>query len=157
MKLVWTLPAYADRKKIREYIAQHAPAAALALDQQLSDKASLLCEHPGLGRMGRVPGTRELVAHRNYILIYDTVGEIVRILRVLHAARQWPPRHKMSEQLKGISRPHVAEPLEDGAPPFARTEKYLQDQLCKDVLGRTGEKAMFELARQAQELRLGYE
>jgi len=35
--------------------------------------------------------TRELVVHKNYILIYDTTVELVRILRVLHAARQWPP------------------------------------------------------------------
>lgn len=90
MKLVWTRPAHADRKKIREHIAQHAPAAALALDEMLSEKADLLLNHPGLGRTGRVLGTRELVAHRNYILVYDTSGDLVRILRVLHAARQWP-------------------------------------------------------------------
>lgn len=89
MKLVWTRSALADRKKIREYIAQHAPAAALALDELFSEKAGLLLNHPGLGRSGRVPGTRELVVHRNYILIYDTTGDVVRILRVLHAARQW--------------------------------------------------------------------
>ena len=35
--------------------------------------------------------TRELVAHQNYILVYDTAGDLVRVLRVLHAARQWPP------------------------------------------------------------------
>ena len=90
MKLVWTRPAHSDRKKIREHIAQHAPAAALALDEMLSEKADLLLNHPDLGRIGRVLGTRELVAHRNYILVYDTTGDLVRILRVLHAARQWP-------------------------------------------------------------------
>jgi len=103
VKLVWTRPAHADRKKIREYIAQHAPAAALALDELFSEKAGLLLDHPGLGRTGRVPGTRELVAHRNYILIYDTAGDVVRVLRVLHAARQWPPRYTMGmgELLEG--------------------------------------------------------
>lgn len=36
---------------------------------------------------------RELIVHRNYILIYDTQGQDwVRVLRVLHAARQWPAR-----------------------------------------------------------------
>lgn len=33
---------------------------------------------------------RELVVHRNYILVYDVTGDEVRILRVLHARRQWP-------------------------------------------------------------------
>ena len=91
MKLVWTRTAHADRKKIREYIAQHAPAAALALDELFSEKTGLLTGHPGLGRTGRIAGTRELVVHPNYILIYDMAGDAVRILRVLHAARQWPP------------------------------------------------------------------
>lgn len=88
MRLVWTRPASTDRKEIREYIARENPAAALALDELFSEKASRLVDHPGLGRPGRVTSTRELIAHQNYILIYDTVESLVR---VLHAARQWPP------------------------------------------------------------------
>jgi len=87
VRLVWTRPASADRREIREYIAQDNPAAALALDELFSEKASHLIDHPGLGRPGRVAGTRELVVHRNYVLIYDTTDDRVRILRVLHAAR----------------------------------------------------------------------
>ena len=94
MKLVWTRPAREDRKAIREYIAADNPSAALDLDELLSEKAARLVDHPGLGRPGRVQGTRELVAHKNYILIYDLAGDLVRVLRLLHAARQWPPaRH----------------------------------------------------------------
>lgn len=89
MKLVWTRRASTDRKEIREYIAQDNPAAAFALDELFSEKSSRLIEHPGLGQRGRVAGTRELVVHRNYVLIYDTTDDRVRILRVLHAARQW--------------------------------------------------------------------
>ena len=91
MKLVWTLLAREDRKAIREVIAADNPSAALDLDELLSEKAARLLDHPALGRPGRLQGTRELIAHRNYILIYDVVGDLVRILRVLHAARQWPP------------------------------------------------------------------
>jgi len=90
VKLVWTRPAREDRKAIREYIAADNPSAALDLDELLSEKAVRLVDHPGLGRPGRLQGTRELVAHRNYILIYDVAGDLVRALRVLHAARQWP-------------------------------------------------------------------
>ena len=94
MKLVWTRPAREDRKAIREYIAADNPNAAFEFDDLLSEKAARLVDHPGLGRPGRLQGTRELVAHRNYILIYDVVGDLVRVLRVLHTARQWPPeRH----------------------------------------------------------------
>ena len=92
MRLVWTKPALFDRKEIREYIAQDNPAAALALDTLISEKAARLIDHPSLGRPGRVVGTRELIVHRNYILIYDIAQgqDWVRVLRVLHGARQWP-------------------------------------------------------------------
>ena len=91
MRLVWTRPAREDRKEIREYIATDSLVAALSLDAVFSDKSKHLIDHPGLGRPGRVPGTRELVLHRNYILIYDVAGDAIRVLRVLHVARQWPP------------------------------------------------------------------
>ncbi len=90
MRLVWTRLANADRQKIREYIAQDNPAAALALDELFSEKTKRLVDHPNLGRPGRVAGTRELIAHQNYILVYDIVGDQVRLLRVLHASRQYP-------------------------------------------------------------------
>ena len=64
----------------------------LALDALLSESAARLTDHPQLGRPGRVAGTRELVAHRNYLLVYDVVTDTVRVLRILHAARQWPPQ-----------------------------------------------------------------
>ncbi len=92
VKLVWTRPAAADRREIRNYIAQDNPPAALALDELFSEKAGRLIDHPKLGRAGRITGTRELVAHHNYILVYDVTADSVRVLRVLHAARQWPPQ-----------------------------------------------------------------
>ena len=91
MRLLWTPEALDDRRAIYEYIEADNPSAALAFDEFLSEKAKRLIDHPGLGRLGRVPGTRELVAHENYILIYDTTADQVRVLRVLHASRQWPP------------------------------------------------------------------
>ena len=91
MKLVWTRPAAADRREIRAYIAEHNLAAALALDELFSERASQLIDHPSIGRPGRVAGTRELVVHQHYILVYEVAGDLVRVLRVLHAVRQWPP------------------------------------------------------------------
>ncbi len=91
MKLLWTIEARQDRRETRDYIARDNPAAALALDEMISAKARNLLAHPALGRPGRIAGTRELVVQRNHILIYDVAGEDVRILRLLHARRQWPP------------------------------------------------------------------
>ena len=91
MKLSWTDESIADRIDIHDYIEAGNPAAALVLDEYFSKTAERLQHHPMLGRAGRVNGTRELVAHESYILVYDIVGDELRILRVLHAARQWPP------------------------------------------------------------------
>ena len=91
MSLVWTYEAISDRRAIYDYLETENPLAALSMDDLFSEQAQLLLEHPGLGRPGRVPGTREWVSHQNYLLIYDLRGNVVRILRVLHAARKWPP------------------------------------------------------------------
>jgi len=90
MKLLWTELARDDRRTIREYIAQDNPAAAVELDEQLSVRVNQLIEQPDIGRPGRVVGTRELVIHRHYIVIYDVVAEKVQVLRVLHTSRRWP-------------------------------------------------------------------
>lgn len=92
MALYWTPEAMADRDAIYDRIEADNPAAALALDEFFEARASRLIDHPRMGRPGRQGHTRELVAHRHYILIYDVTGEQVRVLRVLHTARQWPPR-----------------------------------------------------------------
>ena len=94
MELFWTPEAIQDRDEIYDYIEADNPTAALALDELFAEKTGRLVDHPALGRLGRVAGTRELVAHQNYILVYDTRGDLLRVLRILHAARQWPPnRH----------------------------------------------------------------
>jgi len=90
-ELFWTPEAIQDRDNIYNYIEAANPLAALDLDQLFEEKAALLINRPNLGRIGRVSGTRELVAHRNYLLIYDVTDNLIRILNVVHAARQWPP------------------------------------------------------------------
>ncbi|PWR21782.1 type II toxin-antitoxin system RelE/ParE family toxin [Zavarzinia compransoris] len=90
MKLRWSRQARTDRQDIRAFIARDNPMAALALDRQLADRASQLVFNPHQGRKGRLPGTRELVAHHNYVLVYAVTDDAVQILRVLHVARRWP-------------------------------------------------------------------
>ena len=88
--LYWTPEAIQDRDIIYDHIEADNPIAALALDELLAEKAARLVDHPSQGRIGRVGGTRELVAHQNYILVYQVTTDAVAILRVLHAAQRWP-------------------------------------------------------------------
>ncbi|WP_459827769.1 type II toxin-antitoxin system RelE/ParE family toxin [Hydrogenophilus islandicus] len=92
MQLFWTPEAIQDRNEIYDYIEADNPVAALALDALFEERAGLLVDHPEMGKPGREAGTRELVVHKNYILVYDVTNDMVRVLRVLHAARQWPSR-----------------------------------------------------------------
>ncbi|ATP12438.1 hypothetical protein BHOIPH791_15210 [Bartonella henselae] len=90
MKLVWTRIAHYDRQKIREYIAQENPSAALVFDKLLSKKVERLISFPNLGRVGRIRNTRELIVRKNYIMIYDVSNGTIRVLRILHAKQKWP-------------------------------------------------------------------
>ena len=50
-----------------------------------------LTQHPMLGKPGIVPGTRELIPHESYRLVYQIDGETAWILTLVHTARLWPP------------------------------------------------------------------
>lgn len=89
-KLEWKAMAVADLMAIVDYISDDNPNAALALLEEIEGKVSTLMVHPKRGRLGRVDGTRELVVRRNYIVVYGEETEAIRVLRVLHAAQQWP-------------------------------------------------------------------
>lgn len=91
MRVVWTLEAQQDRVDVWDYIAADNPRAAARMDALFSDAAARLAEHPMLGRPGKIPGTRELIPHESYRLVYEIDGETVWILTLVHTARQWPP------------------------------------------------------------------
>ena len=52
--------------------------------------ARALIDHPRLYKPGRMKGTREMVVHPNYVVVYQENKTEVVILRVLHARQQWP-------------------------------------------------------------------
>lgn len=88
--LEWKATAIADLVAILDYISDDNPDAAQALKDEIEHKTSLLPDHPQLYRVGRVDGTREMVVRPNYIVVYAESPEIVTVLRILHAAQQWP-------------------------------------------------------------------
>ncbi|TDB57309.1 MULTISPECIES: type II toxin-antitoxin system RelE/ParE family toxin [Photorhabdus] len=91
MKIIWRKIAEADRECIFDYISQNNPNAALELDADFDTKIELVAQQPKLYRPGRVRGTREIVVRPNYVIVYRIDSGTVVVLRVLHAAQQWPP------------------------------------------------------------------
>lgn len=94
MRVVWTPEAEQDRADVWEYIAADNPRAAAQMDALFSDAAARLGEHPKLGHTGQIPGTRELVPHENYRLVYEIDADAIWILALVHTARRWPPLRK---------------------------------------------------------------
>lgn len=90
MRVIWTPEALQDRAEVWDYIAADNPRAAVRMDELFSDAAARLAEHPKLGRQGKIQGTRELVLHESYRLVYEISGEAVWLLALVHTARQWP-------------------------------------------------------------------
>ena len=87
MSIKWTQAALRSVDDIAAYIANDNPIRATSFVLELQEAVTKLQAHPGMGRAGRVPGTRELVLHKNYIAIYRVRGDDVEILRLHHAAR----------------------------------------------------------------------
>lgn len=91
MRVVWTPEAQQDRADVWDYIAADNPQAAARMDELFSDAVGRLARHSMLGRPGKVPGTRELIPHESYRVVYEIDGETVWILTLIHTGRQWPP------------------------------------------------------------------
>lgn len=70
------------------------PPAAVRMDELFSNVAARLAAHPKLGKVGKISGTRELIPHESYRLVYEIEGETVWVLALVHTARLWPPVRK---------------------------------------------------------------
>ena len=92
LEVVWLQAARTDLLTIVDYISDDNPDAAQQVKDDIEKKVETLQTFPKMGRTGRVDGSRELVTLSNYVVVYQDAPDLIRILRVLHAAQQWPPR-----------------------------------------------------------------
>ena len=91
MRVKWTRKALVNLENAVEFIAADKPTAAADVALKIWNAAKMLAGQPGMGRPGRVPGTRELVIPGlSYILPYVEKEGAVFILRVMHTSMKWP-------------------------------------------------------------------
>ena len=93
MIIDWLPQAVRNRFDQLDYIAESNPLAAADQDEEIERQVNMLCDHPKLGRPGRVKGTRELVISSTpFVLVYRLRGsQRVEVLRLLHGSQLWPP------------------------------------------------------------------
>ena len=79
-----------DHLILIQYIADRDRAAAARLSARILEAIRMAREHPEMYRVGRMPNTREIVAHPNYIVVYTVLPDRIRVVSVLHARQKYP-------------------------------------------------------------------
>ncbi|MBM6444293.1 type II toxin-antitoxin system RelE/ParE family toxin [Pseudomonas mohnii] len=93
MRIIWTREAAQDRADIWDYLYAINPKAAIDMDNRFSDAISRLAQHPESGPAGIIAGTRELIPHQSYRIVYEQAVNAIWILALVHTSRQWPPEN----------------------------------------------------------------
>ena len=85
MKLIFSRAAVYDLVRLREFIAQHSPAAAQRVAQRLRGAIERLVDMPQIGRpVENLPGKiRELIFGK-YVVRYEVRQQSLYILRIWH-------------------------------------------------------------------------
>jgi toxin ParE1/3/4 len=89
-QLVWETDAANQLDDILGYIAERNGPAAERLERIVTNSVDHLVAFPFMGRPGRIAGSRALIVHPNYIIIYQVTETWIDIIRVLHAHQQYP-------------------------------------------------------------------
>jgi toxin ParE1/3/4 len=96
LQIQWQPEALQSLDDIAVYIGQFSLASADELVDHIESAVNQLPLYPYLYRVGRVDGTREMVVHPNYIVVYRVELDCIRIARVLHSRQQYPTLSKTS-------------------------------------------------------------
>jgi len=93
MQLRWLRTALRNLDEEATFVAADDPEAAQLVVGRILAAVAVLVEQPGIGRPGRVPGTRELVVTKTrYVIPYRVRGDVVEVLQVFHTSRRAPNR-----------------------------------------------------------------
>jgi toxin ParE1/3/4 len=93
MKAVWSRRAIRHLVYLREYIEKDSEQNAALVAKRILEAVDLLQTQPGMGRPGRVPGTRELVVPDTpYIIPYRVRRGRLELIAVFHGRQKWPAK-----------------------------------------------------------------
>ena len=89
MKLRWQVSAVSDLANIRDYIAVNSPSAARDVVDRVFRSVERLRMFPASGRLGQVPGTREVVVPGlPYVVVYTHDETRVDVVAIFHGAQK---------------------------------------------------------------------
>jgi toxin ParE1/3/4 len=92
MPIRWLRTALRNLEDHASYIAEDNPDAARRAVERVRSAVIRLAEYPNMGRIGRVPETRELVVPGTPWVVVYRIRNSVEIIRVLHSSQAWPPQ-----------------------------------------------------------------
>ncbi len=91
MTIVWSRRAIRDLTSLRTRIAKDSEENAAAVATRILQVVELLQLQPRLGRLGRLPGTRELVVTGTpYVIPYSIRDGGLVLVAIFHGRQRWP-------------------------------------------------------------------
>ncbi len=91
MRIRWTPRAFHDLENIFNYLRETSPGRAQPTMVEIREAIRSLKKLPNRGRLGKKPGTRELLHNRlPFIISYRAKEDVVEILHIWHPAQDRP-------------------------------------------------------------------
>ena len=97
LPVFFTALAGENLDQIEDYIAAHSPAAAARVRAAIVRQSLQLGKTPAKGMALQAPRGRQEIGvrlwpvshYRNYLVLYKIEPELIRVLRILNASRDW--------------------------------------------------------------------
>ena len=88
MQVRWSPDAAEDLERIHQWLRENSPEATHRIVRAIYDGCMSLKTFPLRGRVGREPGSRELILPRlPWLVVYRVKGDFVEISRIWHGAQ----------------------------------------------------------------------
>jgi addiction module RelE/StbE family toxin len=93
MTVVWSRRAIRHLIALRAYIEKDSEQHAARVAARILKAVEILQSQPGIGRPGRLLGTRELVVSDTpYIIPYRVRRDRLELMAVFHGRQKWPTK-----------------------------------------------------------------